>query len=134
MSQLVSLLYGRGFHIFKPNVEAGHDEYDLKILVKHHQCFGPFPESFEEIVEQQRLEVLVWVMQNCPRESIKPFTLTSAREIYDEDKNFILKIMELGPRDRPSADELLKDPWVSMVKHYEQQLGVYDYFHWTWGL
>ncbi|KAG2024883.1 hypothetical protein GB937_003583 [Aspergillus fischeri] len=42
-----------GFHIFKPDVPADHDEYDLGILIKHHGCFGPFPELYEEIADQQ---------------------------------------------------------------------------------
>lgn len=29
--QLINLIYGEGFHIFKPNVPVDHDEYDLKI-------------------------------------------------------------------------------------------------------
>lgn len=64
--QLISLLYGEGFHIFKPDVPADHDEYDTEILMKHHRCFGPFPESYEEIADHERLAVLVWIMQNSP--------------------------------------------------------------------
>ncbi|EGC45657.1 serine/threonine protein kinase [Histoplasma capsulatum var. duboisii H88] len=68
------------FHIFKPDVPVDHDEYDTKILMKHHRCFGPFPESYEEIADQERLAVLVWIMQNSPPETLRPFHLTTARE------------------------------------------------------
>ncbi|EER44659.1 serine/threonine protein kinase [Histoplasma capsulatum H143] len=78
--ELISLLYGEGFHIFKPDVPVDHDEYDTKILMKHHRCFGPFPESYEEIADQERLAVLVWIMQNSPPETLRPFHLTTARE------------------------------------------------------
>lgn len=110
MLQLISLLYGDGFHIFKPDVPADHDEYDVKILMKHHRCFGPFPESYE-IADQERLAVLVWIMQESPPETLRPFRLTTTREICQEDKEFVLKIMKLDPRDRPTARQLLDDEW-----------------------
>ncbi|KAL4925821.1 putative serine/threonine protein kinase [Aspergillus undulatus] len=108
---LISLLYGSGFHIFKPDVPPDHDEYDVKILLKHHRCFGPFPESYEEIADQQRLAILTWVMQNSPAETLRPFHLTTTEEICQDDKEFMLRIMRLDPRDRPSARQLLEDQW-----------------------
>ncbi|KAL4934760.1 hypothetical protein BDV06DRAFT_208308 [Aspergillus oleicola] len=108
---LLSLLYGSGFHIFKPDVPPDHDEYDVKILLKHHRCFGPFPESYEEIADQQRLAVLTWIMQNSPAETLRPFHLTTTKEICEDDKEFVLRIMKLDPRDRPSARQLLEDQW-----------------------
>lgn len=109
--QLISLLYGTGFHIFKPDVPPDHDEYDIKILMKHHRCFGPFPESYEEIADQQRLGVLVWIMQNSPPETLQPFHLTTTQEICEQDKEFVLRAMKLDPRERPSAQQLLKASW-----------------------
>lgn len=108
---LISLLYGSGFHIFKPDVPPDHDEYDVKILLKHHRCFGPFPESYEQIADQQRLAVLTWVMQNSPPETLQPFHLTTTEEICQDDKKVVLRIMRLDPRDRPSARQLLEDQW-----------------------
>lgn len=79
--------------------------------MKHFRCFGPFPASCDEIASQEQLAVLIWVMQNCSRESMRPFHLTTSREICDEDKRFVLRIMKLDPRDRPCAWELLEDSW-----------------------
>ncbi|KAF2272472.1 kinase-like protein [Westerdykella ornata] len=107
----ICLMYGEGFHIFKPDVPVDHDEYDVKILMKHHRCFGPFPASYEEIADRERLAVLVWIMQNSPPETLRPFHLTTAREICEEDKQFVLKAMKLDPRDRPTAPKLLEDKW-----------------------
>jgi serine/threonine protein kinase len=42
---------------------------------------------------------------------MKPFRFTSSKEISKEDKDFILKIMKLDPRNRPGAEDLLKDAW-----------------------
>ncbi|KAJ9237220.1 hypothetical protein DTO166G5_3616 [Paecilomyces variotii] len=114
-AMLISLLYGEGFHIFKPDVSPDHDDYDIKILLKHHRCFGPFPESYEEIADQERLAVLIWVMQNSPPETLRPFHLTTTQEISQEDKEFVLKVMKLDPRDRPTARELLDDGWFREV-------------------
>ncbi|KAB8067212.1 kinase-like protein [Aspergillus leporis] len=110
-AMLISMMYGEGFHIFKPNVPADDDEYEVKILMKHHRCFGPFPASYEEIADQDRIAALMWIMQNSPPETLRPFRLTSAREICQEDKEFVLKIMKLDPRDRPTARALLEDGW-----------------------
>lgn len=109
--QLISLIYGEGFHIFRPDVSIDHDDYDLKILMKHHQCFGPFPVSYEEIADQERLAVLVWVMEGCTKETLKPFRQTTEKEISRQDREFICKIMRLDPRDRPTAAQLLQDKW-----------------------
>ncbi|RDW79310.1 Serine protein kinase [Aspergillus mulundensis] len=94
-----------------PDVPPDHDEYDVKILLKHHRCFGPFPESYEQIADQQRLAILTWVMQNSPPETLRPFHLTTTKEICQDDKEFLLRIMRLDPRDRPSARQLLEDQW-----------------------
>ncbi|KAM5437382.1 hypothetical protein McanCB56680_006786 [Microsporum canis] len=110
-TQLISLLYGEGFHIFRPDVPVDHDEYDVKILMKHHRCFGPFPASYEEIADQERLAVLAWIMHNSPSETLKPFHLTTTREICQEDKELVLRAMKLDPRDRPTARQLLEDKW-----------------------
>ncbi|EAW13304.1 putative serine/threonine protein kinase [Aspergillus clavatus NRRL 1] len=100
-----------GFHIFKPDVPADHDAYDVMILMKHHRCFGPFLESYEQIADRQRPAVLIWIMQNSPPETLRPFHLTSTQEICQEDKEFVLRAMKLDPRDRPSARQLLEDEW-----------------------
>jgi serine/threonine protein kinase len=39
------------------------------------------------------------------------FSWTTSAEVSDADKAFILRIMKLDPRDRPSAKELLEDEW-----------------------
>jgi serine/threonine protein kinase len=116
LPQLISLIYGRGFHIFKPNVPVDHEDYDLEILLKHHRCFGPFPRSYEEIVDDERLAVMAWINNNTPRETLRPFHLTTEREICREDRDFVCKIMKLDPRDRPTARELLEDAWFAIVE------------------
>ena len=79
--------------------------------MKQHQFFGPFPLSYKEIADDETLAILTHVMRAVPREKMKPFECITEREISKEDKSFILKIMKLDPRDRPTAKELLEDVW-----------------------
>lgn len=88
-----------------------HEEYDLKILMKHHQCFEAFAASYDEIADKERRAVLIWVMRHCPGDAMRPFHLTTSQEICDEEKEFVLKVMRLNQRDRPSAKELSEDSW-----------------------
>jgi hypothetical protein len=79
--------------------------------MKHHQYFGPFPLSYREIADEDILTILAHVMNGVPHEMLKPFQFITEREIAKEDKVFVLKIMKLDPRDRPTAKELLQDEW-----------------------
>lgn len=79
--------------------------------MKQHQFFGPFPLSYKDIADNETLAILTHIMRRVPREKMKPFGRITEREISKEDKAFILKIMKLDPRDRPTAKELLQDEW-----------------------
>jgi serine/threonine protein kinase len=105
------LIYGEDFHIFSPRVVVDHEDFDVEILFKHHRCFGPFPKSYVEIADDARLAALTWIINNSPAETLRPFHMTTEREICREDRDFVCKIMKLDPRDRPTARELLEDPW-----------------------
>jgi hypothetical protein len=50
-------------------------------------------------------------MSEIPQSKTTPFDRTTEREVCKEDKVFIGKIMQLDWRDRPTANELLKDKW-----------------------
>lgn len=83
--------------------------YDTKVVVNQHQWLGPFPISYKEIANEDTQEVTIGIMSAVPPEKLKPFQYLSEREICNEDKVFILKIMKLDPRDRPVVRELLQD-------------------------
>lgn len=105
------MLYGDNFFIFKPDVPADDDQYELAILQRQCEFFGPFPLTYREFCSPETLNILVRVMQGIPPEKQKPFARITEKEISADDKEFILKIMKLDPRDRPSAAELLQDKW-----------------------
>ena len=111
LHKLINLLYGRGFTIFDPKVPVDHDDFYAKILNKHYEIFGPFPSSYQEIADDMRLDLLATIMDQTPPEAFSPFSWTSPAEVSDADKAFILCIMKLDPRDRPTAQELLEDEW-----------------------
>lgn len=110
-AMLISLIWGENWHIFEPDVSVEDEFFDVKILMKHHQFFGPFPLSYREIADEDVLTILTYVMNEVPRETLKPFQYITEREISKKDKAFVLKIMKLDPRDRPTAKELLQDEW-----------------------
>jgi serine/threonine protein kinase len=110
-SKLISLIYGNDFHIFDPDVPVDHDDFDAKILVKHHQIFGPFPPSYQEIADEECLGIITMLMEQCSPDTMSPFALTDPKEVSDADKTFLLRIMKLDPRGRPTAQELLQDEW-----------------------
>lgn len=109
------MLYGDNFFIFKPKVPADHEEYELKILERQLEFFGPFPLTYREICPPDLLNVLAYVMESISSERKKPFSRITEKEVCREDKDFILKIMRLDPRDRPTAVELLNDEWFGDV-------------------
>ncbi len=88
-----------------------------------HQWFGPFPISYKEIADEDRQEAIEGIMSLYPPEKMKPFQRLSEREICDADKAFVLRIMRLDPRDRPTAGELLCDEWFK--ERLERTVGWY---------
>lgn len=113
--KVISMIWGDNFCLFRPKVPRGHDDYELEILAKYHIYFGPFPLSYRDLADEGTLGVLSFVMNNVPPEKLRPFSLASQKEISKQDKEFILKIMKLDPRDRPTAKELIEDEWFNQV-------------------
>jgi serine/threonine protein kinase len=120
--QVISMIWGDNFFIFKPKVPRGHDDYEVEILTKYHIYFGPYPPSYADLADQETLGVLSLVMNHVPPEKLRPFSRASQREILKEDKEFVLKIMKLDPRDRPTAKELLEDEWFSQLPKSREEV------------
>ncbi|OBT75111.1 hypothetical protein VF21_05498 [Pseudogymnoascus sp. 05NY08] len=102
-------------HLQTP-VPADHEEYELEILMKHCQFFGPYPLSYKDLANLETQNVLAYVMNTVGgatsgRDMRKPFYLIREAEILKEDRTFLGRMMRLDPRDRPTATELLGDEW-----------------------
>jgi hypothetical protein len=110
--QLISLIYGGDFNLFRPRtVPYGHEEYGLEVLKQQFRYFGPFPAKYEEIASPETVAAILYLMQEIPQSQTTPFHMTTEREVCQKDKMFIGKIMMMDWRDRPTAKELLEDEW-----------------------
>jgi serine/threonine protein kinase len=87
--------------------------HDTNIVVNQHKWFGPSPLSYKEIADQDTQEAILGIMSVVSLDKLTPFRYLSEREICHADKQFVLKIMKLDPRDRPTANQLLQDEWFS---------------------
>jgi hypothetical protein len=111
--KLISLIYGGDFNIFDPPgvpYKFDNPEYEFEVLKRQFQFFGPFPAKYEQIADNDTVEVIIWLTENL-RDKMKPFRLIAAREICQQDKEFIGWFMKLDPRDRPTATEILAHKW-----------------------
>ncbi|KAB8349418.1 hypothetical protein FH972_023445 [Carpinus fangiana] len=111
--KLISLIWGRGWHIFKPEVPFDDETYSMRIFMRHDKYFGPFPLSYLDIADEESLGILAGITKACDRRA--PFAMALSDEISPEDRTFILKMMKLDPRDRPTAQSLLEDEWFKVV-------------------
>ncbi|CAF9920848.1 MAG: hypothetical protein HETSPECPRED_004378 [Heterodermia speciosa] len=107
---LISLIYGDHWHIFKPvGVSAEDSTYSIEVFRRHNQFFGPFPLSYESLLDDDRLGMLTDIISIADKYTL--FRRASSTEISNSDRDFICTMMHLDPRDRPSAEELLQDQW-----------------------
>ncbi|MCJ1245183.1 hypothetical protein MMC30_002384 [Trapelia coarctata] len=110
---LISLLWGHNFHLFKPkSIDCDNPSYSARVFIKQDTFFGPFPASFKEALDADRRGIVE--LNESYVEERTHFSRTGPPEIAVEDRDFILKIMKMDPRDRPSAKDLLQDEWFSM--------------------
>ncbi|KAI1165082.1 hypothetical protein F5B18DRAFT_650051 [Nemania serpens] len=86
--KVISLLYDGDFNISRlNNVGYGDENYYLEVLKALFRYFGPFPSKIREILDD--------------------VTLTNILR----DKDFVVKMMQMDWRDRPTAGKLLQDGW-----------------------
>lgn len=91
------------------------EHYGFWVLVEQVRRFGPFNDSFKEIADAQRLEIcsgaIDYIIEN---QKWLPFSRSVDHELALPDRDFIVKMMKLDPRDRPTARELLQDAWFNL--------------------
>lgn len=75
-----------------------------------HKFFGPFPASYSTFNDADTMTIIDFV-NSCQGAPAKPFARAGPGEIPPADKEFVMGIMRLDPRDRPSAEELIADGW-----------------------
>lgn len=92
-------------------MDAEDEQYPYQVMRRIEQFFGPYPQSYTSFAGPEELD-MVAALAGTAQER-KPFQYASAKEIAKEDEEFILQLMKLDPRDRPSAESLLQDPWLA---------------------
>lgn len=103
---------GGNFYLFRPDgFDRDHEEYTLEVLKERLRWFGPFPKKFCEIASEEVALALLYLLETIPREKTTPFHLVTERQFSKKDKEFIGRTLLFDWRDRPTAAELLKDPW-----------------------
>ncbi|SMQ48368.1 unnamed protein product [Zymoseptoria tritici ST99CH_3D7] len=113
---LISLIWGRNSHIFKPrDISADDEEFLVHVLIQQARYFGPFPLSYEMWLDKEQQQVLAAVHIHIEEQDMrKPFLQAEDEEMALEDRDFLCGIMQLDPRDRPTAEELLKSNWFDL--------------------
>lgn len=73
----MSLICGRGFHIFKPvDVLADDAEFPINFLIQQARYFEPFPLSYKTFLDEEQERVLAAIHICIEERGIrKPFSL-----------------------------------------------------------
>ena len=103
--------------MFSPLGVSQQDEIYL-VMVLTLQCayFGPFPDKYVEISDAITMEHLHGIEGLVARRGGRiKYRNTLAGHFCKETMDFLDRLMKLDPRDRPSAQDLLQDPWLSDV-------------------
>ena len=96
-----------------PNgLEPSDEHFALAVLMLQNKYFGPFPEKLFQLLDDEGVAVLRYVLKECG-EQTDLFSKTAS--INAEDKDFICYLMKPDPRDRPSASEALLHEWLKEV-------------------
>lgn len=99
------------FNPANEDVAMDNDLYPFVALRRMYRVFGPFPQTFEDFVgKNPNLLTIINVLHDYGQPE-KPFHRISPMEVSPADKTFLLKVMKLDPRDRPTARQLLEDEW-----------------------
>lgn len=104
---------GRDLLIFKPSeATVVDDNYPTHVLLKQLNYFGPPEVTYLEIADEERLSILTDLMNfSIETNRRTPFYMVQWPEISEAEKQFLLKIIKFDPKNRPTAPELLQDPW-----------------------
>ncbi len=108
--------------MFKPDPKdatADDEEYLIHIIIRQLAHFGPVPKSYIDLIPREdgdRWSILASATQYIKdNQKQRPFKLIEDDCLTEDDREFLLKVMKLDPRDRPTARQLLQDKWFSGV-------------------
>lgn len=97
-------------------MQADDVEFPAHVLIEQTRYFGPFPLSYKQLLDADQERILAAIHIFVEERGIrKPFSLVEDKEITPEDKAFLCEITQLDPRDRPTANDLLKHCWFDVL-------------------
>ncbi|KAF8073539.1 kinase-like domain-containing protein [Lyophyllum atratum] len=121
-----------GVHIFEETSHLSPAEMDSSRLFRTIELLGYFPESFlasssrrSELLDENGIPLGVHVgngkvpvtLETMPRSTIgahlRPLLPKSSETEVSDFCDFVGRCLTLDPRERPSASELLEDPWLT---------------------
>jgi len=108
-------------------VSYDHEDFDWLILVNMFKWFGPIPAKYQELIgdNEDSDKIIQALFNTVPKDDRGSFNRASLNELRIQDRDLILKIMKMDPRDRPTVEELLQDPWFELI----EEAGVWDTFN-----
>ena len=92
-------------------IEPEDELFALAVLMLQNKYFGPFPEKFFQLLDNESQTILSYVQEQCGDET-EAFIKADPGTIDSDDKDFIFYLMKPDPRDRPSAIDALVHPWL----------------------
>ena len=106
-----------GARMFSPLGVSEKDEiYHIMVLALQCAYFGPFPDKYVELSDAITMEHLHGIEELVAQRGGRiKYRNTLARHFCKETMEFLDRFMKLDPRDRPSAQDLLQDQWLSGV-------------------
>lgn len=106
-----------GARMFSPLGVSEKDKiYYVMILTLQCAYFGPFPDKYVKLSNVITIEHLHGIKGLvAQRERRIKYRNTLASHFCKKTMNFLDRFMQLDPRDRPSAQDLLQDQWLSDV-------------------
>jgi hypothetical protein len=113
---MFGLVFGGGYYLFNlkiDNIGPESEGYEFTVLKRIYRFFGPFPESYQDFKEEETITIVNFISAQGPPP--KPFHRVDPRAVPPADMDFLLKILKLDPRDRPTAEEPLADVWFTEV-------------------
>ena len=71
------------------------------------------PLSYEEIANEERLGILTAAINYVNENRLQLlFSVSEDEELLKEDRDFIMRMMKLDSRNRPTAKDILQDEWL----------------------
>ncbi|KAL8738384.1 MAG: hypothetical protein Q9181_000806 [Wetmoreana brouardii] len=111
----MTIFYLTRRHIFAPNILKPEDEeFPLAVVALQHKFFGPYPEKFLKLLDQEATMLFNFIIDRYGNET-QDFLEMHPSWIDQDAKDFISYLMKPDPRDRPSAIEALTHPWLKDV-------------------